>query len=396
MDETGETQRNSMRDRLNAIMTTRATDADVQRRALAVMQLVVAMLVANVLFLVLALLSSDGGNLFIPIASSACFIGAFVLARQGRASVAAWIVLLAFLTGAMIAVANLPLDLASNVGYFLTVLIVIASLTLTPGQIWLVTGGIVATFLATFALTHPGFWDIAPVRTQVLNSSVLLVVVGFVTYIGARIAWRAIHEAYQARTLAERMQAELAQANAQLETRVAERTAELSRTLAAQQALTGELQRSLAAQQELSQIILELSLPVIPVREGTVVVPLSGTIDSTRAAKLTESVLQVIEQRHIHTVILDITGVPIVDTQVAQALVRTASAARLMGAETILVGIRPEVAQTLIGLGIHLGLRTAATLQEGLELPTRNAHRRNGSAGAQTRMKAFYEDTSAR
>ena len=87
---------------------------------------------------------------------------------------------------------------------------------------------------------------------------------------------------------------------------------------------------------------------------------------------------------------------PIVDTQVAQALVRTASATRLMGAETILVGIRPEVAQTLIGLGIHLGLRTAATLQEGLELPTRDARRRNGGAVAPGRMKASYEDTSDR
>jgi len=144
----------------------------------------------------------------------------------------------------------------------------------------------------------------------------------------------------------------------------------LSQTLAAQQALAEELQRSLAAQQELSQTILELSLPIIPVREGTVVAPLSGMIDSVRAAKLTESVLKTIEQRHVHTVILDITGVPVVDTQVALALVHTASAARLMGAETILVGVRPEVAQTLVSLGIHLGLRTAATLQEGLELPT--------------------------
>jgi rsbT co-antagonist protein RsbR len=385
-----------MRDRFNAIMTTRATDVDVQRRALAVMQLIAAMLVANVLFLALGLLSSGVQSAFIPIASSICFVGAFVLARQGRASAAAWIVLLAFLAGALIAVARIPPEQASNVGYFLTALIVIASLTLTPGQLWLVTFGVVASFLATLALAHPGFWDMAPVRLHTMNSSVLLVVVGFVSYVGARLARRAINEAHQARALAERMQAELAQANAQLETRVAERTAELSRTLAAQQALTAELQRSLAAQQELSQIILELSLPVIPVREGTVVVPLSGTIDSTRAAKLTESVLRVVEQRHIHTVILDITGVPIVDTQVAQALVRTASAARLMGAETILVGIRPEVAQTLIGLGIHLGLRTAATLQEGLELPTRDARRRNGGAVAPGRMKASYEDTSDR
>lgn len=357
-----------MGNRLNTIMATRATDPDVQRRALIVMQLIVMMLAANALFLVLAVLSPVGGNPVIPIASSLFFVGAYAVARQGRASVAAWIVIGAFLAGALVAVAHSAPEQGVRVGYFLTVLIVIASLTLTPPQLWLVTGGVVSGFLLTLSLTHPDLWNLPDVRQDVLNSSVLLVVVGLVSYIGARIARRTIRESQQARQVAERMQEELAQANATLEVRIAERTAELTQTLAAQQALADELRRSLAAQQELSQLILDLSLPVIPVREGTVVVPLSGAIDSTRAEILTKSVLDTVQQRHTRTVIIDITGVPIVDTQVAQALVRTASAARLMGAETILVGIRPEVAQTLIGLGIHLGLRTAATLQEGLEL----------------------------
>ncbi|ABU56680.1 STAS domain-containing protein [Roseiflexus castenholzii] len=360
-----------MRSWINTLMTTRATDPDVQRRALIVMQLIIMMLVANVLFAILAIVSPDGGSVLIPVASSALFIGAYALAQRGYASVAAWIVVGAFLSGALFAVANLDSERSVNVGYFLTALIVIASLSLTPPQLWLVTGGVTGGFLLTLITAHPDLWNLPNARHNVLNSSVLLVVVGLVSYIGARIAQRTIRDAQQARQMAEQAQHELARANADLEERIAERTSELSRTLAAQQALTDELRRSLAAQQELSQLILDLSLPVIPVRDGTVVVPLSGTIDSARAAKLTESVLKTIEQRNVDTVILDITGVPIVDTQVAQALVRTASAARLMGAETILVGIRPEVAQTLIGLGIHLGLRTAATLQEGLDLSVR-------------------------
>ncbi|PMP79187.1 MAG: anti-anti-sigma factor [Roseiflexus castenholzii] len=359
-----------MRSWINTVMTTRATDPDVQRRALIVMQLIIMMLVANVLFAILAIVSPDGGSVLIPVASSALFIGAYALAQRGYASVAAWIVVGAFLSGALFAAANLDPERSVNVGYFLTALIVIASLSLTPPQLWLVTGG----FLLTLTTAHPDLWNLPDARHNVLNSSVLLVVVGLVSYIGARIAQRTIREAQQARQMAEQAQHELARANADLEERIAERTSELSRTLAAQQALTEELRRSLAAQQELSQLILDLSLPVIPVRDGTVVVPLSGAIDSARAAKLTESVLKTIEQRNVDTVILDITGVPIVDTQVAQALVRTASAARLMGSETILVGIRPEVAQTLIGLGIHLGLRTAATLQEGLDLSVRHVN----------------------
>lgn len=368
-----------MRTWINTLIATRATDPDVQRRALVVMQLIAMMLAANVLFLILALLSPEGGSPLIPIASSLCFIGAYALAQRGHASVAAWIVIGAFLTGALFAVANLDPGRGTNVGYFLTVLIVIASLTLPPLHLWLVTGGVAGGFLLTLTTTHPDLWNVPESRQAALNSSVLLVVIGLVSYIGARIARRAIREAQEARQMAERAQEELAQANASLEMRIAERTAELTRTLAAQQALAEELRRSLAAQQELSQLILDLSLPVIPVRDGIVVVPLSGTIDSARASKLIESVLKTVEQRQVHTVIMDITGVPIVDTQVAQALVRTASAVRLMGAETILVGIRPEVAQTLVGLGIHLGLRTAATLQEGLELSSRHA---NGAPGS--------------
>jgi anti-anti-sigma factor len=349
-------------------MATRATDPDAQRRALVVMQLIAMMLAANALFLGLALLSPDGGSPLIPVASSLCFIGAYALAWRGHVSAAAWIVILAFLTGALFAAASLDVERSVNVGYFLTVLIVIASLTLTPPQLWLVTGGVVSSFLLALSLSHPDLWSLPDALQNAVNSSVLIVVVGLVSYIGARIARRTIREAQEARQMAERMQGELAQANATLEVRIAERTAELTQTLAAQQALADELRRSLAAQQELSQVILDLSLPVIPVRDGVVVVPLSGAIDSARAETLTASVLETIQQRKTHTVIIDITGVPVVDTQVAQALVRTASAARLMGAETILVGIRPEVAQTLIRLGIHLGLRTAATLQEGLGL----------------------------
>ncbi len=363
-----------MQNWFSTIMTTRAVDPDVQRRAIITMQLVAMMIVANVLFVGLSFVSPDGSSVLIPVASSALFIGAYALARQGRATAAAWIVIGAFLSGALFAVAGLDAGRAVNVGYFLTILIVIASLTLTPAQLWLVTGGVTGSFLLTLHLAHPEVWSLPDARQSAINSSVLLSVTCLVAYIGARAARRAIRDLQEARLMAERMQAELAQANAGLEERIAGRTAELQQALAAQQALAEELRQSLAAQQELSQLIIDLSLPVIPVREGTVVVPISGAIDSTRAEKLTRSVLDAIQQRSTHTVILDITGVPIVDTQVAQALVRTASASRLMGAETILVGIRPEVAQTLIGLGIHLGLRTAATLQEGLELSVRRAN----------------------
>jgi len=115
-------------------------------------------------------------------------------------------------------------------------------------------------------------------------------------------------------------------------------------------------------------VISELSTPVIPVLEGILVLPLVGSVDTERARRITEVVLEEVSLRHARVMILDITGVPVVDTAVANALLRTAAATRLLGAETILVGITPSVAQTMIQLGVSLeGLTTRADLQSGIE-----------------------------
>ncbi|MBP8251231.1 MAG: STAS domain-containing protein, partial [Herpetosiphon sp.] len=103
-------------------------------------------------------------------------------------------------------------------------------------------------------------------------------------------------------------------------------------------------------------------------RHDTVIVPLTGSMTSDRAEQLISSVLKHIETNRIRTTILDVTGVPVVDTHVGQVILRTADAARLMGSRTVLVGIRPEVAQTLVSLGINLDeLQPASTLQTALE-----------------------------
>jgi anti-anti-sigma factor len=102
--------------------------------------------------------------------------------------------------------------------------------------------------------------------------------------------------------------------------------------------------------------------------------PLVGGIDSARAALLMDSLLGAIERQRARTVILDVTGVPLVDTHVAQVLLRAAAAARLLGAEPVLVGLRPELAQTIVGLGVDLsGLTTQADLQSGVRYAMRGA-----------------------
>jgi PAS domain S-box-containing protein len=113
--------------------------------------------------------------------------------------------------------------------------------------------------------------------------------------------------------------------------------------------------------------LAELSTPLIPISDDTVVMPLVGMIDTRRAQQVIESLLVGVVETHAQVAILDITGVPLVDTQVANALLRAAQAVKLLGTRVVLTGIRPEVAQTLVGLGVDLsGIVTRSTLQSGI------------------------------
>ncbi|MEU3105696.1 STAS domain-containing protein [Streptomyces griseoflavus] len=131
------------------------------------------------------------------------------------------------------------------------------------------------------------------------------------------------------------------------------------------------MQTALSSGQELiarqRQQLLEVATPVISLWEGVVAVPLIGTLDSARSQVVMESLLESIVDRGARYVILDITGVPTVDSLVAQHLLKTVDAARLMGAECIVSGIRPAIAQTIVHLGIDLGsVLTRASLADAL------------------------------
>jgi PAS domain S-box-containing protein len=115
--------------------------------------------------------------------------------------------------------------------------------------------------------------------------------------------------------------------------------------------------------------IMELSTPVIQVWEKVLTLPLIGTLDSLRAARLTEGLLSRISETQAEVVIFDISGVPTIDTQVAQHLLRTVQAAALMGSTSIMCGVRPETAQSMVHLGIDIGqLLSRGTLQDALQL----------------------------
>ena len=107
--------------------------------------------------------------------------------------------------------------------------------------------------------------------------------------------------------------------------------------------------------------ISELSTPVVRLWQGILALPLIGTLDSERTQTVMESLLQAIVDTGAAIAIIDITGVPTVDTLVAQHLIKTVSAARLMGADCIISGIRPQIAQTIVHLGLELNVISKAT-----------------------------------
>jgi rsbT co-antagonist protein RsbR len=123
-----------------------------------------------------------------------------------------------------------------------------------------------------------------------------------------------------------------------------------------------------------AETLLELSTPVVKLWDGIVALPLVGTLDSARTQVVMEALLQALVDTGSEHAIIDITGVPAVDTQVAQHLLKTVQAARLLGAECIVSGIRPQIAQTVVALGIEFGdIHTKATLADAMLMAMRRS-----------------------
>ncbi|WAS95634.1 STAS domain-containing protein [Nannocystis punicea] len=162
--------------------------------------------------------------------------------------------------------------------------------------------------------------------------------------------------------------------NAELEERVRERTAELEVAAAEH---VGLQQQVIEAQRA---TLLALSTPLVPIARHVVAVPLVGDVDADRAGRLLEAILEGVQARRAAFVLLDVTGVPRVDEVAARALADVVRAVRLLGAEMVLTGIKPEVARVLVELGADFGgARTLPSLEHGI------AHAMQSTAGAQRR-----------
>jgi rsbT co-antagonist protein RsbR len=135
--------------------------------------------------------------------------------------------------------------------------------------------------------------------------------------------------------------------------------------------------------QDQQESLRELSTPVLQLRERLLILPIIGVLDPARARQLTEQLLGAIQDNRARVVVIDITGVATIDRTVANHLVQTVEASRLMGASTILTGLSSEIAQTLVDLGVDLGMmRTVGDLQGGLEEAERLAGYRDAEDDA--------------
>jgi rsbT co-antagonist protein RsbR len=166
-------------------------------------------------------------------------------------------------------------------------------------------------------------------------------------------------------TVRKTMEEELREARRELERKMEERTTELKR---ANEALEGQI----AERQRMEEAIRELSTPVLPVRERMLLLPIEGMIDSMRARQLTENLLRALRTYRAKVAVLDLTGVPVVDSKVANHLIQTVEASRLVGAMVIITGLSPEIAQTLVTVGVDLSrVTTVGDLRGGLEMAER-------------------------
>jgi rsbT co-antagonist protein RsbR len=355
-----------MKDFLTALTSIKSQDPEIRRRGLTVL-LISTGLAALCLLMIIVAVIKHAPPVAPPIlvGAAAILIGIGFLARAGRPGLAAPLVII-FTIFLLLTVITINPNTVT-LPFFLALGTLLATVLLPPTQIWLVLiacilGNILAASLFFPDLQAREIWS-----EVTINSSVLMISVTLIGYLSARGIRAALATAMEAREVAEAASQALANSNAELELRVEERTSDLRKVAAEQQAIATRLQASLQAQEELNHLVDELAVPMIPINSDTLVVPLVGNIDSTRTNHALTSVLERIERDHARTIILDVTGVAVIDTQVAAAFLQMAAATRLMGAEIVLSGIRPEVAQTLVHLGVDLhDLRTAATLQESL------------------------------
>jgi rsbT co-antagonist protein RsbR len=342
---------------MSRLIRVRHTDEDVQRRGVNIILMAAGL---HIMALLLTIYAGFAGRLstqvLIPVAISLIVQTiVIVLARRGSVDLAGGILvgmaIVGITGGAIFSNDSLITPM------FLVTPLLMAAAALQP--VWIIvaligvlTGmGLIYTMLLPVTLPE----SIAALRSAIFVVSGLIILfaalIGVLISVGHTHLQRRLHDEVKRANLAN---AELKVLNEELDRRVQMQTEALRKTLQELEQQTlhqDQLLKEIAGQRE---VIRELSLPILPVGREVLVAPLIGALDQERMQQLQSQVLKRVERIHARLLILDVTGVPIIDTHVAQGLMNLVRGLRLLGANVALVGVRPQVAQTIVALGVHL------------------------------------------
>ncbi len=371
-----------------------STDPDKQRRGrvtiiacLGLIALILLWFIPSLFFLAGAAATT---NTAVSIAALVAYTTVLLLTRSGRVDLSSFLLIAAIICLIM------PTAIASEQSYymvfFLVLPIVFASLVLQPKLIWVVLAMTAAATLIAANLM-PGQPLLGPL-VRVLYMAILLQgIIALLSFLNATEASKALLNAMKSQLSAEQAASQLERANADLEAHVALRTRELQTVLNDVESRASEQERLLTENEQQRLIIRELSVPVLPINDSTLIMPLIGALDTARLRDIQQQALEGIERYSARRLLLDITGVPVVDSQVAQGLMAVVQAAWLLGAEIMLVGIRPEVAQAIVGLGLSLDrVRTFSDLRAALAVANKLS---NKAAGPQDPRSINVAETPA-
>lgn len=292
---------------------------------------------------------------------------ALVVLRRGRFGAAVMLAALSFLLGFLPVIGGAVLDKNGAILIVCTIPITVVGLLAGRRHLLLIVAVSIAIVAAKVVMERLSIRLTAVTLPQGDGGPFTLVgfsvVVALVSLLLDRFS-RSFRTALVAAGARER---ELDHLRAGLESTVADRTAALQAALAEVEGRAAEQSRLLDEVEQQRLVIRRLSVPVLPVSRTTLVMPLIGALDGPRLSQVQEQALLAIERLSARRLLLDITGVPVVDRQVAQGLLMVVQAGRLLGASVELIGIRPEAAQSIVALGLDLrDMATFSDLQTAL------------------------------
>lgn len=328
---------------LTKLVTITNADEDVRRRGRLIAILTLAMSGLAILFVPMVLLQPNAGSGLTAIgACLALYAGLLWLTHHGRITLAGYL-----LAGSVTvaALATMPFqNSVSTAPFYLVLAVLLAGVVLPARQIWLFMAfNLIALAVAIAFLPYNLIANGAGL--QVVIGSALMVLIGaFIGFLGANGTEQALAAARDHARNASAAQAEAEQQ---------------ARTLATQ---TDALA---AAEQRLRELVATLETPAVMLADGVLLAPLVGALDSRRAQDITAHLLHAVAEQCVRLLVLDVTGVAVIDTAVAQALLQTIHAVRLLGCEVAMTGISATVATTITHLGIQLdGVQIARSPQD--------------------------------